>query len=88
MESIPKKEDLPLFILYDEFGHANIPDFDIVVTNMRKYKVSLSVMLQSFTQLETQYGHEKANTIIEGGVNSKLFFAGSSQKQPMKLKKC
>jgi type IV secretory pathway TraG/TraD family ATPase VirD4 len=80
MESIPKKEDLPLFILYDEFGHANIPDFDVVVTNMRKYKVSLSLVLQSFSQLETQYGHEKANTIIEGGINSKLFFAGTNQR--------
>jgi type IV secretory pathway TraG/TraD family ATPase VirD4 len=36
--------------------------------------------LQSFSQLETQYGQEKANTIIEGGVNSKLFFSGTSQK--------
>ncbi|MDR1988229.1 MAG: type IV secretory system conjugative DNA transfer family protein [Candidatus Peribacteria bacterium] len=80
MEVIPQKEDLPLFILYDEFGHANIPDFDIVITNMRKYKVSLSLVLQSFSQLETQYGQEKANTIIEGGVNSKLFFSGTSQK--------
>jgi type IV secretory pathway TraG/TraD family ATPase VirD4 len=80
MEAIPQKEDLPLFILYDEFGHANIPDFDIVITNMRKYKVSLSLVLQSFSQLETQYGQEKANTIIEGGVNSKLFFSGTSQK--------
>ena len=80
MEAIPEKEDLPLFILYDEFGHANIPDFDVVITNMRKYKVSLSLVLQSFSQLETQYGQEKANTIIEGGVNSKLFFSGTSQK--------
>ncbi|GHU27220.1 conjugal transfer protein [Betaproteobacteria bacterium] len=85
MEAIPKKEDLPLFILYDEFGHANIPDFDIVITNMRKYKVSLSLVLQSFSQLETQYEKEKANTIIEGGVNSKLFFSGTSQKTAQEI---
>ena len=80
MDALPREEDLPLYILYDEFGHANIPDFDIIVTNMRKYKVSLSLVLQSFSQLETQYGKEKANTIIEGGVNSKLFFAGANLK--------
>lgn len=80
MEARPTAEDLPLYILYDEFGHANIPDFDIIVTNMRKYKVSLSLVLQSFSQLETQYGKEKANTIVEGGVNSKLFFAGANLK--------
>jgi type IV secretory pathway TraG/TraD family ATPase VirD4 len=87
MEEIPAKEDLPLFILYDEFGHANIPDFDIVVTNMRKYKVSLSLILQSFSQLETQYGQEKANTILEGGINSKLFFSGTSQKTAQAIEK-
>ncbi|MDR3055710.1 MAG: type IV secretory system conjugative DNA transfer family protein [Zoogloeaceae bacterium] len=87
MEAIPKKEDLPLFILYDEFGHANIPDFDIIITNMRKYKVSLSLVLQSFSQLETQYGQEKANTIIEGGINSKLFFSGTSQKTAQAIEK-
>lgn len=78
MDALPREGDLPLYILYDEFGQANIPDFDIIVTNMRKYKVSLSLVLQSFSQLETQYGKEKANTIIEGGVNSKLFFAGAN----------
>jgi type IV secretory pathway TraG/TraD family ATPase VirD4 len=87
MESLPKKEDLPLFILYDEFGHANIPDFDIIITNMRKYKVSLSLVLQSFSQLETQYGKEKASTITEGGVNSKLFFAGTSQSTAYEIER-
>lgn len=78
MSALPQKEDLPLFILYDEFGHANIPNFDMVATNIRKYRVSLSLVLQSFSQLEKQYGHHSAKTIIEGGVNSKLFFAGAS----------
>jgi type IV secretory pathway TraG/TraD family ATPase VirD4 len=77
MQELPKKEDLPLFVLYDEFGNANIPNFDMVATNIRKYKVSLSLVLQSFSQLETQYGHVKAQTIIEGGINSKLFYAGA-----------
>jgi type IV secretory pathway TraG/TraD family ATPase VirD4 len=76
MQDIPKKDDLPLFILYDEFGHANIPNFDAIVTNIRKYKVSLSLVLQSFSQLYTQYDKQKAETIIEGGVSSKLFYTG------------
>ena len=78
MAELPSSKDLPLFILYDEFGHANIPNFDLVATNIRKYKVSLTLVLQSFSQLYTQYGHERAKTIIEGGVNSKLFYAGAS----------
>jgi type IV secretory pathway TraG/TraD family ATPase VirD4 len=78
MHDIPQKADLPLFVLYDEFGHANIPNFDAIVTNIRKYKVSLSLVLQSFSQLYTQYGETKAKTILEGGVNSKLFYSGAN----------
>lgn len=78
MSEIPQKDDLPIFILYDEFGHANIPNFDMVATNIRKYKVSLSIVLQSLSQLENQYGKNRADTIIEGGINSKLFYSGAS----------
>lgn len=77
MSELPTKKDLPIFILYDEFGHANIPNFDMVATNIRKYKVSLSLVLQSLSQLENQYGENGAKTIIEGGVNSKLFYSGA-----------
>jgi type IV secretory pathway TraG/TraD family ATPase VirD4 len=87
MQSIPKRNDLPLFILYDEFGHSSIPDFDIVITNMRKYKVSLSLVLQSISQLQTQYGASKANTILEGGINSKLFYSGASDKTAETIEK-
>lgn len=78
MAELPKDYELPLFILYDEFGHANIPNFDLISTNIRKYKVSLSLVLQSLSQLENQYGRQKAKTIIEGGINSKLFYSGAS----------
>lgn len=78
MAEIPSKKDLPVFILYDEFGHSKIPDFDIVITNIRKYKVSLSLVLQSISQLESQYGKDRAKTIFEGGVSTKLFYAGAS----------
>ena len=77
MSELPAEEDLPLFILYDEFGNANIPEFDTIVTNIRKYKVSLSLVLQSFSQLEKQYGKAGAKTIMEGGINSMLFYAGA-----------
>ena len=78
MSELPIKSDLPIFVLYDEFGHASIPGFDMIATNIRKYKVSLTLVLQSISQLETQYGHNKTKTIVEGGVNSKLFYTGAS----------
>jgi type IV secretory pathway TraG/TraD family ATPase VirD4 len=77
MEKRPDKSDLPVFVLYDEFGSANIPHFDIIATNIRKYNVSLSIILQSFSQLETQYGKNKSKTILEGAINSMLFYSGA-----------
>jgi len=39
----------------DEFGHSSIPDFD-TLTTIRKYDVSISMILQSISQLESRYG--------------------------------
>ena len=67
---------LPLHVLYDEFGHSKIAGFDTVATTIRKYRVSLSIILQDFGQLEKQYGKEAARTILSGGMRTKLFYAG------------
>jgi type IV secretory pathway TraG/TraD family ATPase VirD4 len=50
-----KNEKLPIYCLLDEFGNMTIPNFSTVITTIRKYKVSLSILLQSLTQLEKNY---------------------------------
>ena len=54
----------------------SLPDFATTCTTIRKYEVSLSIILQNFTQLQTAYDHSEAQTIIDGGMQSKLFFPG------------
>jgi len=78
MQELPTKNDLPIFCLLDEFGNMNIPDFSTIVTTIRKYKVSISIVMQDFNQLESQYGQSEAKTIMGGGINGKIFFGGSS----------
>ncbi len=78
MDELPTKNDLPVFCLLDEFGNMNIPDFSTIVTTIRKYQVSISVVMQDFNQLESQYGQSEAKTIMGGGINGKIFFGGSS----------
>lgn len=71
-----KTEGLPIYCLMDEFGHSRIPDFATISTTIRKYRVSLSIILQSVAQLREQYGANDANTILSGGIRSKLFYSG------------
>jgi len=77
MEELPTKKDLPIFCLLDEFGNMNIPNFSTTITTIRKYKVSISIVLQDYSQLEHKYGKNEAHTIINGGVAGKLFYGGA-----------
>ena len=77
MEKLPSKKDLPIFCLLDEFGNMSIPNFSSTITTIRKYKVSISIVIQDFSQLEQKYGKSEAHTIINGGITGKLFFAGA-----------
>ena len=77
MEELPKKSDLPIFCLLDEFGNMNIPNFSTTITTIRKYKVSISIVLQDYSQLEHKYGKNESHTIINGGIAGKLFYGGA-----------
>ena len=68
-------EGLPVHLLMDEFGHTAIPDFATIATTIRKYRVSLSLVLQNYQQLKKQYGDD-AETIFSGGVRAKLVYSG------------
>ena len=67
---------LPLYILYDEFGHSTIPNFVSTANTIRGYKVSLSIVLQSISQLRARYGEAYASS-IQGGFNTYLTYAGA-----------
>ena len=67
---------LPVYCLLDEFGHLYIPNFETVVSTIRKYRVSISIVLQNEAQLVSKYSEAGAKTILEGGMASKLFFSG------------
>ncbi|RLA84252.1 MAG: hypothetical protein DRG78_01970 [Epsilonproteobacteria bacterium] len=77
METLPLKNDLPIYALLDEFGNMNLPDFDTTITTIRKYNVSISIMLQDINQLESKYGKVNAQTIINGGISNKLYYNGA-----------
>ncbi|MEP2942696.1 MAG: type IV secretory system conjugative DNA transfer family protein [Hyphomicrobiales bacterium] len=79
MRKMPTKSMLPLYIIYDEFGHSTIPSFVSVANTIRGYKVSLSIVLQSLSQLSARYGRDYAQS-IQGGFTTYLAYSGSDQE--------
>lgn len=75
-DSALSSRSLPVYFLLDEFGHLHIPDFPSIITTTRARRVSISIILQSLSQLEARYGRYDANTIVNGGVATRLFFSG------------
>ena len=75
-----KNRSLPIFLMMDEFGHIPIPDFEVIITTLRKHRVGICAMVQSISQLKNLYGDEGAKTMLQGGFVSKLFFGLDSSE--------
>lgn len=68
---------IPVRLYLDDFANLNVPDFDKTISVIRSREVSVSVVLQSITQLEGLYGYEKARTIIDN-CDHLLYLGGQS----------
>lgn len=76
---LPQKGEtyLPIYAFLDEFGNLpKINDFSLLITTLRKRKVSCSLVFQSLAQLENAYGKADAETILDGGIQTKIFLSG------------
>lgn len=76
MRKMPTRSTLPVYVLYDEFGHSTIPSFVSTANTIRGYKVSISIILQSISQLNARYGRDYAYS-IQGGFNTYVAYSGS-----------
>lgn len=67
---------VPVRMIMDDFAaSARIPDFDKVISVIRSREISVSLILQSMTQLESMYSKAEALTIINNCDH--LLFLGS-----------
>lgn len=56
---------VPVRLIMDDFAaNVSIPDFDKIISVIRSRDISVSLILQSISQLENIYGHAAAMTII------------------------
>ncbi len=70
------QNSLPIYFFLNEFGHLSIPHFSSIITTTRQRRISISIILQSISQLEAKYGKSDAHTILHGGVASRIFSPG------------
>lgn len=70
------KNTLDTYLLYDEFGNSFIPDFMSIATTIRGYRVSLSIILQTISQLSAKYGKE-GSAVIQGAMNTNVCLSGA-----------
>ncbi len=78
---------VPVRIMMDDFASsARIPDFDKVISVIRSREISVSLILQSMTQLESMYTHAEATTIINNCDH--LLYLGSQDQQTAEFIGC
>jgi type IV secretion system protein VirD4 len=69
-----------LYFILDEAGHFRVSDLEIFITVLRKRAVSITLLLQSYSQLISCYGLQNAETIIHGGCANKIFLPGLAKE--------
>lgn len=56
---------VPVRLILDDFAtNTYIPDFDKIISVIRSREISVSVIIQSLSQLEALYGEARAQTIV------------------------
>lgn len=64
-----KKGDLDVMLLLEEFANSGacIPGFENIITTIRKYRVSIMMIVQDLKQMVNLVGEARTTSIIDGG---------------------
>ena len=76
MDHQPVRGELDVYCFLDEFGNSYINNFQSIVNNIRKYRVSLSMVFQGVSQITEKYGIQ-AGQSIKSGIGSFMIYAGA-----------
>ena len=68
---------IPVRLYLDDFANLMVPDMDKTISIIRSREISVSLVLQSISQLTGLYGHAKAMTIIDN-CDHLLYLGGQS----------
>jgi type IV secretion system protein VirD4 len=75
-----KKIGLPVFFLLDEFANiGRLVAFDNLISTIRSKKMGVQIFLQNLEQLQINYGHDVAKTIVQN-CKTRMTMAGVSDE--------
>ncbi len=85
---LPNKKQGDIYCLFDEFGQYKISQkLPIYMTFLRASRVAFLGVLQDYKQLVNKYGINNAETILNGGVSTKIYFAPNATSIAQDLSK-
>ena len=73
MSRFPHKDEQDIFFLADEASSLRLPTLQLAVSNVRKHRAGIMLIIQDFNQLVNCYGKQEAEA-IRANCFSKLFF--------------
>ncbi|MGE4557670.1 MAG: type IV secretory system conjugative DNA transfer family protein [Desulfovibrionaceae bacterium] len=65
LSRLPEPGDHPVYLLLDEFPAMHLPDFAEIIAQAREFRLSLTLICQSLSQLSKRYGSDDAKVIME-----------------------
>lgn len=84
MSRFPATSEQDIFILLDECSSLRLPTLQLAVSNVRKHRAGIMLVIQDFSQLVHIYGKNEAEA-IKSNCFAKLYFSGSSLETAKEL---
>lgn len=84
MSRFPASNEQDIFFLIDEASSLRLPTLQLAVSNVRKHRAALMLVIQDFNQLIHNYGKNEAEA-IRSNCFAKLYFSGSSLETTKEL---
>lgn len=84
-DAVSKSEGLDCKFFLDEVGNFPIPNLSEILTTARNFKIGCCLCLQSESQLVSLMGGAKSNTILTGGIGTRIYFDALDLETTTKL---
>lgn len=86
LSRFPKENEQNLYFLIDECSSLHLPTLPLAMANIRKHKAGAMILVQSYSQVEFQYGKQNAEAIRSNSF-AKMYFSGQNLDTTTELEK-
>lgn len=84
LSRFPKEGEQNLYYLIDECSSLHLPTLPLAMANIRKHRGGIMLLIQTYSQVEFQYGKQNAEA-IRSNCFAKMYFTGQSLETAKEL---